>query len=45
MKKVLIRISEEQAKQIEQIAEKIKVSANDVYKFAIYDFIEKHRMF
>lgn len=43
MKKVLIRISEEQAKEIERIADKIKVSVNDIYKFAIYDFIEKHK--
>lgn len=43
MKKVLIRISEEQAKDIERIADKIKVSVNDIYKFAIYDFIEKHK--
>ena len=43
MKKVLIRISEEQAKEIERIADKIKVSVNDIYKFAIYDFIEKYK--
>ena len=43
MKKVLIRLSEEQAKEIEKIANKILVSTNDVYKFAVYEFIEKHR--
>lgn len=43
MKKVLLRIPEEYALIIEKIAEELKVSVNDAYKFAIFDFIEKHK--
>ena len=43
MKKVLLRISKEQAEIIEKIAEKLQVSVNDVYKFAIFDYTEKHK--
>ena len=41
MKKVLLRIPEEHALIIEKIAEELKVSVNDVYKFAIFDYVRK----
>lgn len=43
MKKVLIRIPEEQALRIERLAEELQVSANDMYKFAVFEFLQTHQ--